>query len=162
METGSASNYTTNHGLNRLGKHQRCPAIDPPLLQRRNPLRVPGFNPQEGIHVGAIARGQRNIHSTPVFRHPVAVRLIASNATARKDIILADPRNVARERIGGGCGYRIGLWMGWVSRKRCGAEDKADEARMNVSKEKLPGLGACIRNTLREGPHVSTRCRTWS
>ena len=42
--------------------------------------------------------------------------------------------------------------MGWaMSRKRCGVEDKADEARMNVSKEELQSnLFNCIASVPRK------------
>jgi hypothetical protein len=45
----------------------------------------------------------------------VAVRLIASDATARKGIVLADPMNVTRENIGGSSGYRIGVDVSYVA-----------------------------------------------
>jgi hypothetical protein len=107
-----------------LGAPRTVPASQFPL----------GSQSQEGT---PIAPDQRNIHSTSISRHFLATWPIASRL--RKSGLYLLTSGTSRERASEAAAV-IGLeWMRWASRKWCGAEDKADEARMDVSKEELPG-----------------------
>lgn len=100
------SEYMRNgHQSNRPCECRRCPAINPPLFQRGDLIWT--LDPQKIFYISAVAPSQGNVHSAPVFRHLVAVRLITSNAATGKGIVFVDSGDIPRDCIRGGRGYRI-------------------------------------------------------